>query len=132
VNALALGSIATARSDAHLAAMPAAGREHFETEIRLLQPLGRLGEPAEVADVAAFLLSDASRFLNGAVIPVDDGRSALGRDPEEARPGAPPMHHPSVAAQARLPDPAERPGLVQRLGPGGQAWSGGGGAAGVK
>jgi NAD(P)-dependent dehydrogenase (short-subunit alcohol dehydrogenase family) len=83
-NALALGSIATARSDAHLAALPGAERERFGAEIRLLQPLGRLGAPAEVADAAAFLLSDAARFISGAIIPVDGGRSALGRDPEEA------------------------------------------------
>jgi NAD(P)-dependent dehydrogenase (short-subunit alcohol dehydrogenase family) len=88
VNALALGSIATARSDTHLAALPAGERERFEAEIRLLQPLGRFGEAAEVADAAAFLLSDAARFINGAIIPVDGGRSAVGRDPEEIDPTA--------------------------------------------
>jgi NAD(P)-dependent dehydrogenase (short-subunit alcohol dehydrogenase family) len=83
VNALALGSIATERSDAHRAALPDAERERFDREIRLLQPLGRLGQAAEVADAVAFLLSDAARFVNGAIIPVDGGRSAVGRDPEE-------------------------------------------------
>jgi NAD(P)-dependent dehydrogenase (short-subunit alcohol dehydrogenase family) len=83
VNAVALGSIATERSDAHLAALSAASRSAFEQEIRLLQPLGRMGEPAEVADVVEFLLSDAASFLNGTVIPIDGGRSAVGRDPEE-------------------------------------------------
>lgn len=84
VNALALGSIATDRSATHVAALPAAERERFGREIARLQPLGRMGEAAEVADVAAFLLSDAARFVTGAVIPVDGGRSAVGRDPEEA------------------------------------------------
>ena len=39
-------------------------------------PLGRVGTPEDVADVAVFLLSDASRYITGAVIPVDGGWSA--------------------------------------------------------
>ena len=83
VNAVALGSIATARSDAHLDTLGPAERAHFEGEIARLQPLGRMGGTDEVADVVAFLLSDASRFVSGAILPVDGGRSAVGRDPEE-------------------------------------------------
>jgi NAD(P)-dependent dehydrogenase (short-subunit alcohol dehydrogenase family) len=84
VNAVALGSIATERSDAYLDGLGAAGREHFDREIRLLQPLGRMGGTDDVADVVAFLLSEGARFVSGAIVPVDGGRSALGRDPEEA------------------------------------------------
>jgi 3-oxoacyl-[acyl-carrier protein] reductase len=36
-------------------------------------PLGRLGEPEDVADVVAFLLGDQSRFVTGQVIAVDGG-----------------------------------------------------------
>jgi len=37
-----------------------------------------------VADVVAFLLSEQAAFVSGAIIPIDGGRSAVGRDPEEA------------------------------------------------
>jgi NAD(P)-dependent dehydrogenase (short-subunit alcohol dehydrogenase family) len=36
-------------------------------------PLGRLGEVADMADVAVFLASDAARFVTGVGIPVDGG-----------------------------------------------------------
>jgi 3alpha(or 20beta)-hydroxysteroid dehydrogenase len=38
-----------------------------------LTPLGRLGEVADMADAVVFLASDASRFVNGAGLPVDGG-----------------------------------------------------------
>lgn len=43
--------------------------EHMRRRV----PLGRFGEPEELADLAAFLLSDLARYLTGAVLPLDGG-----------------------------------------------------------
>ena len=41
-------------------------------------PLGRLGEPLDIALVAVFLASDLARFVTGVVLPVDGGVTAQG------------------------------------------------------
>jgi meso-butanediol dehydrogenase / (S,S)-butanediol dehydrogenase / diacetyl reductase len=44
-------------------------------------PLGRGAEPAEVADVIAFLASEDARFVSGVNLPVDGGLSASSGNP---------------------------------------------------
>ena len=83
INAVALGSITTERYEEFLARQKPAAAERIEEEMRLLHPIGRVGRPEEVAATIAHLLSDDASFINGAIVPVDGGRSALGRDPEE-------------------------------------------------
>ncbi|XP_050328859.1 3-oxoacyl-[acyl-carrier-protein] reductase FabG-like [Bactrocera neohumeralis] len=39
-------------------------------------PLGRVGQPKEVADAIIFLASDSSSFITGAIIPIDGGKHA--------------------------------------------------------
>lgn len=54
-------------------ASPAFVRAHLG-----MTPLGRVGQPQEVAEVVAFLLSDAASYLHGAEIPVDGGYTSHG------------------------------------------------------
>lgn len=84
-NAVALGSIVTARLRGHLDAQPADVADSLREQLRMLHPLGRPGEVEEVAAVVVFLLSDDASFVNGAILPVDGGRAALGLDPEAPR-----------------------------------------------
>ncbi len=84
VNAVALGSIDTERYQGFLARQEPSTAAGIEAEMGRLHPLGRVGRVEEAAAVVGYLLSAEASFVNGAVVPVDGGRAALGRDPDEA------------------------------------------------
>jgi 2-keto-3-deoxy-L-fuconate dehydrogenase len=51
---------------------PGREQEMFE-KLAKTQPIGRMGEPDEVASLALFLCSDAASFITGANYPLDGG-----------------------------------------------------------
>jgi NAD(P)-dependent dehydrogenase (short-subunit alcohol dehydrogenase family) len=53
------------------------GKEEAEAKLARQVPLGRIGEPKDVAMAALYLLSDESRFVTGSEIKVDGGISAM-------------------------------------------------------
>tara|TARA_R110002020_G_scaffold47752_8_gene136122 strand:- start:3215 stop:4000 length:786 start_codon:yes stop_codon:yes gene_type:complete len=71
VNAIGPGSIMTD--------MLASVADNPEVKTRILSrtPLGRLGEPSEIASVAAFLLSSDASYVTGQTIYADGGRMPL-------------------------------------------------------
>jgi len=72
VNAVAPGTIAT-----ELAQKAVLGSDEAKARIMSRTPMKRLGEPSEIADVCAFLVSSASSYMTGEIVYIDGGRMTL-------------------------------------------------------
>jgi NAD(P)-dependent dehydrogenase (short-subunit alcohol dehydrogenase family) len=72
VNAVAPGTIAT-----EMAIKAVLATEEARVRVMSRTPMKRLGEPSEVADVVAWLASDAASYVTGEIVVVDGGRMTL-------------------------------------------------------
>lgn len=72
VNAVAPGTIST-----ELAAKAVLTSDAARNKILSRTPMKRLGEPSEIADVVAWLASDAASYVTGEIVTVDGGRMTL-------------------------------------------------------
>jgi NAD(P)-dependent dehydrogenase (short-subunit alcohol dehydrogenase family) len=74
VNVVAPGPVIT---PGLVGAAPAAMKDAFLEGMRRGIPMGRLGQPDEIAEVALFLASEASSFVNGAEVFADGGQAQV-------------------------------------------------------
>lgn len=51
-------------------------KEKVRAELNQRQPIGRLGKPEEIANLALYLASDEAGFVNGSVVSIDGGWTA--------------------------------------------------------
>jgi len=72
VNAVAPGTIAT-----ELAQKAVLTSDEAKARIMSRTPMRRLGEPSEIADTVAYLLSNAASYITGEIVVVDGGRMTL-------------------------------------------------------
>lgn len=71
VNAVAPGTVDTPMVATAATANPSSGFKPSGAS-----PLGRIGQPDDIADVILFFLGDAAKYVNGTVLPVDGGTRA--------------------------------------------------------
>ena len=74
VNSISPGTTETPMLLAEFAGAPNPAREQAENESTI--PLGRIGQPGDIAAAVAFLLSDEAAYITGANLVVDGGRTS--------------------------------------------------------
>jgi 2-keto-3-deoxy-L-fuconate dehydrogenase len=76
VNAICPGTVETPFVEGYLEKFHRDTKEETRAELRARQPIGRLGQPDEIASMVRYLASDEAAFITGACLAIDGGWTA--------------------------------------------------------
>jgi NAD(P)-dependent dehydrogenase (short-subunit alcohol dehydrogenase family) len=76
VNAICPGTVETPFVEGYLEKFHKENKEEIRAELRARQPVGRLGQPHEVASLVRYLASQEAAFVSGATMNIDGGWTA--------------------------------------------------------
>lgn len=76
VNAICPGTVETPFVEGYLEKFHKDTKEETRAELRARQPIGRLGQPQEIASMVRYLASDEASFISGSLFTIDGGWTA--------------------------------------------------------
>lgn len=76
VNCICPGTVDTPFVEGYLEKYHKHEKDKVRAELNQRQPIGRLGRPEEIAQMALYLASPAASFVTGSVLPIDGGWTA--------------------------------------------------------
>jgi len=76
VNAICPGTVETPFVEGYLDKYHAHEKEKIRTELKARQPMGRLGQPEEIASMVRYLSSREAGFISGSLFTIDGGWTA--------------------------------------------------------
>jgi 2-keto-3-deoxy-L-fuconate dehydrogenase len=76
VNAICPGTVETPFVEGYLEKFHKENKDEVRAELRARQPIGRLGQPEEIASMVRYLASDEAAFITGSLFNIDGGWTA--------------------------------------------------------
>jgi NAD(P)-dependent dehydrogenase (short-subunit alcohol dehydrogenase family) len=76
VNAICPGTVDTPFVEGYLEKFHSHNKEETRAELRARQPIGRLGQPQEIASMVRYLACDEAAFISGSLFTIDGGWTA--------------------------------------------------------
>lgn len=77
INCICPGTVDTPFVESYLNRYHAHEKEKVRAEVTARQPIGRMGKAEEIASMVRYLCSAEAEFINGAVLPIDGGWTAV-------------------------------------------------------